>query len=247
MLRADVLQLRSAAMRLLIAAVFMMAVSPALVAQDAVKRLPDNYTVTFENEYVRVTRVHYPPHAKLPGHTHTSLPSAYVYLNDAGPVAFKHIGLDYGAVTRPATVARSFRLFRGLEEIHEVENLANTASHFLRVEFKTDPGPDPRTLRGKFLPAAAPHEAAEKVEFENAQLRVTRLVAPAGKTLALAGSSRSSVLISLEEGAMGNVIWLKPGSEFRLEGLARTAEALRFELKTDIKQTRVRSELRTKN
>ena len=56
-------------------------------------------------------RVHYGPHEKIPAHDHTERAAAYVYLNDGGPVIFKHIGLDYGPVTRPATKAGSFRLY----------------------------------------------------------------------------------------------------------------------------------------
>ena len=209
-----------------------------MAAQDAVKTLPDHYKVTFENEYVRVTRVHYPGHAKLPGHTHTSLPTAYVYLNDAGPVAFKHIGLEYGAVTRPATVARSYRLFRGLEEIHEVENLSATPSEFLRVEFKTEPGGDPRTLRGKFLPPEMPAAVHEKVEFENAQVRVTRMIAPAGRTAQLQGSTHPSVVISLTKEDVGKAIWLPKGQSHAVTLPDATAEVLRFELKTMVRSTR---------
>src|SRR5437870_854105 len=74
-------------------------------AQDPLKTLPQAYKLQFENDWVRVTRVHYAPHEKLPPHQHTQTASAYVYLNDSGPVVFKHIGLAYGAVTRPATRA----------------------------------------------------------------------------------------------------------------------------------------------
>ena len=214
-----------------IAVAFMLA-AVRVWGQDAVSTLPKNYQVEFDNAYVRVTRVHYPAHAKLPGHTHTSLPSAYVYLNDSGPVVFKHIGLDYGAVTRPPTVARSFRLYRGLEEIHEVENQSATASHFLRVEFKTDPGPDPRTLRGKFLPTPQT-EMVEKVEFENAQLRVTRLVAPAGRPVVSPASSRPGLLIALTADELGRASWVPPGETVTVSRTAAPAEALRFELKTN--------------
>lgn len=85
-------------MKALMAAALSVLVPAGLLAQDAVKTLPDNYKVAFENDHVRVTRVHYGPHATLPGHTHTSLASAYVYLNDSGPVAFTHVGGAYGAV-----------------------------------------------------------------------------------------------------------------------------------------------------
>src|SRR5437763_4293636 len=121
------------------------AVATLAPAQDPLKILPDSYKLQLENEWVRVTRVHYAPHAVLPAHAHTTAPSAYVYLSEGGPVIFKHIGLAYGAVTRPATVARAFRLFRAVPEIHEVENPNDTASDFLRVEFKTE-APTPATL-----------------------------------------------------------------------------------------------------
>ena len=84
--------------------------------------LPESYTLQFENDWVRVVRVHYEPHAKLPTHAHNELAAAYVYLSDGGPVVFGHIGASYGAATRPPTKAGSFRLYRAVKEVHEVEN-----------------------------------------------------------------------------------------------------------------------------
>ncbi len=98
------------------------------LAQDPLTILPQAYKLQFENDWVKVTRVHYAPHEKLPRHQHTQTASAYVYLNDGGPVVFKHLDLPYGAVTRPATKAGSFRLYQGLKEIHEVENLSDLPS-----------------------------------------------------------------------------------------------------------------------
>ena len=121
-------------------------------AQDPVKIAPDAYKLEFENDYVKVQRVHYAPRVKIPEHDHTAFGAAYVYLNDAGPVIFKHIGLSYGAVTRPAVKAGSFRLYKAVKETHEVENPNDTPSDFLRVEFKTEPAKDPNTLRGKVFP-----------------------------------------------------------------------------------------------
>ena len=41
-----------------------------LLPQDPTTSLPDAYKVQFENDYVRVVRVHFDAGAKLPEHTH---------------------------------------------------------------------------------------------------------------------------------------------------------------------------------
>jgi hypothetical protein len=221
-----------------------------IAAQDALKTVPESYKHQFENDWVRIVRVHYPPHAKLPAHTHTSLACAYVYLNDSGPVIFKHIGTDYGASTRPPTKAGAFRLYRGLEELHEVENTSPLPSDFLRVEFKTDTT-DPRSLRGKFFrePVAA-GENAERVQFENVQIRATRLIVAPGRNLEVTTTATEpAVFIALtpaalkvvEGGAAAKAVTLTPGQERwlgagrrqRLENSGDApAEFLRFDLKT---------------
>src|SRR5215475_13236864 len=86
----------------------------AASAQDPLKVAPQAYKLEFENEWVKVMRVHYGPHEKIPAHDHTERAAAYVYLNDGGPVIFKHIGLAYGAVTRLEPKAGSFRLYKAI-------------------------------------------------------------------------------------------------------------------------------------
>jgi hypothetical protein len=219
------------------------------LAQDPTKILPRAYKLQFENDWVKVTRVHYAPHEKLPAHQHTQTASAYVYLNDSGSVVFNHIGLSYGAITRPATKAGSFRLYRGLKEIHEVENLSDLPSDFLRVEFKTEPVND-KTLQGRFYREVYPAgENVQKMQFENEQIRITRLVCAPGKTLELSASLEPALLLalvpsdfSLHKGKaksavlrldMGQTNWLAVG---QLEGLENAggapAELLRFDFKT---------------
>jgi hypothetical protein len=222
-------------------------------AQDALTTLPDTYRLQFENDWVKIVRVHYEPHAKLPAHTHTERATAYVYLNDAGPVIFKHIGLDYGAVTRPATKAGAFRLYRGLEELHEVENTTAVPSHFLRVEFKTDPQ-EPKTLRGKFFreAPATPGENLAKVQFENVQVRITRIMVAPGKSVAVSTKeTEPSVFIALTPAtfevmpnggsgsghpltlALGQEHWVGRTSEAQVKNRGtEAAELLRFDFKT---------------
>ncbi|MEK6304405.1 MAG: hypothetical protein AABO41_27260 [Acidobacteriota bacterium] len=221
------------------------------LAQDPSKALPQAYKLQFENDWVKVTRVHYAPKEKLPSHQHTQTGSAYVYLNDSGPVVFKHIGLDYGAVTRPATKAGSFRLYRGLKEMHEVENLSDLPSDFLRVEFKTEPIND-KKLYGRFFREEYPAgENFQKVQFENEQVRITRLVCAPGKRLDIsATSTEPALLIALSPSKfkvhesknkraalnleMGQNAWVEAGQQRGFENTGPApAEMLRFDFKTN--------------
>ena len=142
--------------------------------QDPTKTLPDSYKVEFENNYVRVVRVHYDAGAKLPEHTHAGGTTVYVYLNDSEGVVFAHSGNNNREVTRPAVKAGAIRIASGPEEHHTVANTSSTASDFLRVYFKTDDG-GVRNLRQRLSPTE---------EFTNKQMRITRLtVQPGDKTL----------------------------------------------------------------
>jgi quercetin dioxygenase-like cupin family protein len=223
--------------------------------QDPLKLLPDAYKLEFENDWVKVVRVHYAPHQNLPAHAHNPLPAAYVYLNDGGPVIFKHIDLPYGAITRPATKAGSFRVYKGIREIHEVQNTSELPSDFLRVEFKTDPVNE-KSLKGRYYREDYPVGANfEKVQFENEQIRVTRLVCPAGKTLDLiSAATEPALLIALSSSRLkvrsgkdrsttvglviGQTKWIAENSTHSLENVGKSAaELLRFDFKTRVLST----------
>src|SRR5919205_267154 len=167
--------------------------------QDPLKVAPRAYKLQFENEWVKVTRVHYGPRAKVPLHDHSRRPAAYVYLNDSGPILFRHAGWEHPVLTRPATKARSFRLSptTAVGETHEVENPTDTPSDFLRVEFKTRPD-DGKPPRGRFYPER--YRAGRyfrKVQFENEQLRVTRLACPPGRSITVETNSSEPALLVL--------------------------------------------------
>jgi len=63
-------------------------------------------------------------------------------------VLFKHVGGKGTVAKRPETKAGAFRVYRGLVEIHEVENTVDVPSEFLRIEVKTE-SLEPATFRGK--------------------------------------------------------------------------------------------------
>jgi hypothetical protein len=211
---------------------------------------PNNYKLELENDWVKVVRVHYGAREKVPAHDHTQTAAAYVYLNNSGPVIFKHINLSYGAITRPETKAGSFRLYKAVKEVHEVENPNDTPSDFLRVEFKTEPVND-KTLRGKFHRETYPAgENFQKVQFENEQVRATRLViAPRKKMDVSTNASEPALLIALSPAKFrasgqkgkaaklnleaGQTRWLDANQQETLENSGDApAELLRFDLKT---------------
>jgi hypothetical protein len=218
-------------------------------AQDPLKVAPEAYKLEFENDWVKVVRVHYGPHVRIPVHDHPRWSTAYVYLNDAPAVIFKHVGSDRGAVTRPPTKAGAFRLYKAVKEVHEVENSGDTPSDFLRVEFKTKPAGE-STLRGRYYREDSGNENYQKVQFENEQIRITRIICAASQTLKLAsGSSQPSLFVALTAGTLsvsglkgsstqldvkpGQTKWFgreQPQSLTNL--LASNAEFLRFDFKT---------------
>jgi hypothetical protein len=219
-------------------------------AQDPVKVAPQAYKLDFENDWVKVLRVHYAAKEKIPEHDHPATGAAYVYLNDSGPVIFKHVGLSYGAITRPAIKARSFRVWYAVKETHEVENTGDTPSDSVRIEFKTEPV-DARSLHGKFQPEEySLGENFQKIQFENEQIRATRLAIAPRKKLALStGANEPALMVALTPASfkikkgkarpskllleIGKTEWFEHGASIEFENIGDApAELLRFDLKT---------------
>lgn len=224
---------------------------PALaLGEDALVVAPQAYKLQSENQWVRVVRVRYAPHERVPAHDHNPTAAAYVYLNDGGPVVFNHLDKEYGAVTRAATKAGSFRIYFGIQELHDVVNASPLPSEFLRVEFKTEPKNE-MSLKGRFFREANPEgQNVERVHFDNEQVRITRLIGAAGKPLTVATKvGEPALLIALAdldlvsvrgEGArsplriaLGRTEWVGVNESLVLENAgSQPAEMLRFDFKT---------------
>jgi hypothetical protein len=187
-------------------------------AQDPTKTLPESYQVQFENDYVRVIRVHYDAGAKLPDHTHPPGTTVYVYLNDSEGVVFRHSGNNTRAVTRPAVKAGAVRIAAGPEEHHTAENPASTPTDFLRVWFKTDNGGE-RNLRRRLSPTDD--------TFENKQMRITRVSVGPDKPLSIeTPAAQPALLIALPS---GQDTWLEAGQRTTV---SNTGEFLRIDFLT---------------
>jgi len=191
---------------------------PAL-AQDPTATLPGSYKVAFENDYVRIVRVHYDAGAKLAEHTHPAGTTVYVYLNDSDGVVFRHSGNNTRAVTRPAVKAGAIRISTGPEEHHTAENNASTASDFLRIFVKSE-NPGGRSMR-----RVPPTEA----EFSNQQIRVTRIALEQHDEQTITAKEPALLI----EWPSGDEVWLDAGASRPIANHdARTAHFVRFDFLT---------------
>jgi len=109
--------------------------SSALVAQrgtgsipDAVRADPAHYSVSFENELVRLLRVRYGPGEKSVMHRHTA--SCVVFLTDQ---TFNFTLPD--GTTEPASVPGG-ALGCSDGNVHLPQNIGSVAAEFIMVEFK---------------------------------------------------------------------------------------------------------------
>jgi hypothetical protein len=148
---------------------------PAIaLAQDPYTVAPNNYKLELDNPWVRITRVTYRPHEKVPMHTHPTVPVVYVYTTDSGPVKFMHEeGIAY---ERRPQKAGAVRFSKGAVERHTIESESDTLSETLRIELKTDaPEVPKRDVR---------FAASENNVFENAQVRLVSLTCAPHQTCA---------------------------------------------------------------
>lgn len=190
-------------------------VAPRALAVSQEGRSP--YFTQFENEWVRLVRVRYPANSKVPLHGHPPSVTAYVYLSGSSPVRFTHQGTRTHVVTRQPTTPGGFRVSRGGDETHSVENLGPIASDYLRVEFKTETAGAGSPFFRDNKPLAAVSKATADERFANAQMRITRVAIPAGQTVDIATTAAApALLIALGEASMtadGTALPLKLGQE----------------------------------
>jgi len=143
-------------------------------AQEPLTMLPNQYTRVFENSAVDVIRVRYAPHEKLPVHDHSRYPTVYVYLSDSGPVRFTHIEEHAFSLVRRPLAMGTFRVSPGRLERHEVENLGDIPSEFLRVELKQLPLHTLDEHRSK--PSFDLTRSSDTAEYSSPVLSISRIV-----------------------------------------------------------------------
>jgi hypothetical protein len=170
-----------------------------------------------------------------------------LYLAEAGPVRFKHTGANPYALDRPPVKQGGFRLNPGVLEEHEVENISDTPTDFLRVEFKTIPFKR-TTLRGHFPPAQPDFwnmTQPGQIAFEDQNLRITRFgYAPGAKQVLSAATGRTAIDIAVRAGEAqlggekktlhAGEAWVAPATPTSVRNFgASQIEFLRVELKAN--------------
>ena len=175
------------------------------LAQDPLKTLPKNYWMEFENSRVKVIHAHYPAMQTLPVHDHPDASVLYIYLNDAGPLKFLHDAPHEFPVERKPVQTGQIRMAAAKAETHRVQSLSSQDSDSVRVEFQTvhfsadmhdvrEPAADEA-----FWSVDAP---PQKVVFEDARLRVTRLGVLPGQAKELVAKGKAALWIAVRvEGA----------------------------------------------
>jgi hypothetical protein len=180
--------------------------------QDPLRTLPQNYHRAFENDLVRVIRVHYGAHEKLVVHDHPKTPTIYVYLSDGGPVRFKHAEAAPFVLERRAVKKGGFRLSAGRLEKHEVESISDTPNDFLRVELKAVPL-GTSSLSGRFAPPTDYGRSMTKVEFENANVKIVRFVCLPQGDCETSSPSNPALEVLFSDPEAGEVRWVPEGSQ----------------------------------
>ncbi len=159
---------------------------------DPTIALPASYKFQFENDWVRIVRVHYDAKAQLPEHTHAGGATVYIYFNASPGVQFSHAG----AMTnlRPPVKPGAIRIGGARDEHHTVTNLADTPSDFIRILLKTDYGGPNRRPNGRLAPTV--------MDYDHAMTHIRRIDVPPGATARVDATTNPVLRIALVPGTM---------------------------------------------
>ena len=150
---------------LFLAGLLCLAVLP-VKAQDPVKVDPKHYKVDFENAQVRVLRINVGPHEKTPLHEHPA--SVVVWLTDA------HVQLTLPDGKTQENSPKAGQAAWEAAAKHWGENLSGKPFEVIQVELKAKPAATQPAKVQSGLDPVKVDPKHNKVEFENAQVRVLR-------------------------------------------------------------------------
>jgi hypothetical protein len=200
--------------------------------QDPFRVAGDHYHLVFENDWARVARVTYGPHETALVHDHALTPTAiYIYITDGGEFRFRHMtGLKIAGttITRPAVKAGAIRFAHSAPETHSVEYLGEVPTEYVRIELRTEA----RDLLIRNIrippPVMDPAKSALLNEFENAQVRILRIVCTAGERCPASKNPDDPAIVTVMTGPDRGAVRWSPKAE------KGPLDEVRIELKTDL-------------
>ena len=157
-------------MRRVLFLTFIALAAPMALAQDPVKVDANHYKVMFENDQVRVLRIHYNPKEKSVMHEHPA--SVVVFLSDSKT----RFTLPDGSATTEAGKAGQVRFSEAGK--HLPEDIGATPVEAVLVELKGKSGMGSAVA----LDPVKVDPTRHKVEVENDKVRVLRIKIKAGDT-----------------------------------------------------------------
>jgi quercetin dioxygenase-like cupin family protein len=157
-------------MRRVLFLTFIALAAPMALAQDPVKVDANHYKVMFENDQVRVLRIHYNPKEKSVMHEH---PASVVVFLSASKTRFN---LPDGSATTDAGKAGQVKFTEAGK--HLPEDIGTTPVEAVLVELKGKSG----TGSAVALDPVKVDGTRHKVEVENDKVRVLRIKIKAGDT-----------------------------------------------------------------
>ncbi len=186
----------------------MLGILPAPIQEPAAA---EGYTVKveFENDQIRVLRVHYLPRATSPMHSHTG--RAVIALTGS------HLRVTTSDGTTQETQRRPGELYWGDTVTHSAENLTGDPVETIEVEIKKANIPavlvkarsiDPASLKE---PVAVEKEPHHRVAFQNQYVRVLDVFFPVGEPALFHTHSNDNVSIELSGDKTKSQLWSDKG------------------------------------
>ena len=183
--------------------------------QDAAMVNPRIARVEFENDAIRIVRVHYGAREKLAMHAHPAKVAVCV----TGGLA--RITTEEGKTTEARSAAGDFSWAEPTR--HAVENLSDGPLEFVEIELKhaTSPGaaariePQPGYAEEPKEPVPVELEPHHHPKFQNQYVRVLEVVIPPGESTYFHKHIHDSVAVILSDGTSQNQVfgeeWSAPG------------------------------------
>lgn len=167
----------------------------------------EGYTVKveFENEQIRVTRVHYAPHAKSPMHSHTG--RAVVAITPS------HLRVTTSDGTVKETERHAGEIYWGASVTHSAENLSDAPLETVEIEVKAATTPavavsaKPVDTAKLKEPVPVEQEPHHHVVLQNQYARVLDVFFPVGEPALFHTHSNDNVSVELSGDKTHSQTW----------------------------------------